>query len=646
MQKPGVFAISAVAGMGGVGKTELAIKYAWEHEADYPGGICWLSARESKESNLAVEIVHFAQLYMKLKVPQNNLQGKLLNPTEQVAWCWQNWKPLEGLVLVILDDVTNLETCREFLPKGKRFCVLMTTRLRNLDTNIQEIPLDVLSPQEALELLTALVGEKLIQKELQTAKELCEWFGYLPLGLELIGRYLAKKPPHWTLAKMLQRLEEQRLEDEAINHCQQQTLSTAQRGVLAAFELSWLELNPMTQLVGKLLSLFAPDIFRWEWVESASSLLNLSSTEIETANQQLYDRHLIVWVEDKDTDVCYKIHPLIRKFLKVKLDADFEQADALKQQFCRVMVNDSKLVPQSPTQDVTLRVNTAVPHIVEAATRLNEWLKDEDFCYPFVALGRFYADQGIYHKAEYWYKQYLSVSQTRFGEEHIEVACSLNNLALLYCKQGRYIDAQPLFQRALELNERLSKEMYPYVATTLNNLGLLYCEQGRPFEAEPLFQKALAIREESLGKDHPEIATILNNLAYFYFSLDEYNKAKKLLEKALKIREKSIERNPVALAIILNNLAHIYEYQERYMKAKDLYNEALEIRTSFLGDKHLDVAQSLNNLGVVHAKQKRYEEAKFLLKQALEIFDKCVGDRHRYTVSTRASLSNICDDQS
>jgi hypothetical protein len=73
--------------MGGVGKTELATQYASTHEADYPGGICWLNARDT---NLAAEILQFAQLYMNLEVPQE-LGARPLNLEEQVAWCWQNW---------------------------------------------------------------------------------------------------------------------------------------------------------------------------------------------------------------------------------------------------------------------------------------------------------------------------------------------------------------------------------------------------------------------------------------------------------------------------------------------------------------------------------------------------------------------------
>jgi hypothetical protein len=237
-------AVSAVAGMGGVGKTELVIRYARQHEADYPGGICWLNARDS---NLAAEIVLFAQNKMSLEVPQK-LGERPLNLKEQVEWCWQHWQPADGIVLVVLDDVTDLRSCREVLPRANRFRVLMTTRLRRIDTNFVEISLDVLSADKALELLASVLGERdrRVQREQQTAEKLCEWLGYLPLGLELVGRYLAEDPD-LSLAEMLERLKAQRLQDEAIDLDEQQlqnTFSTAQRGVRAAFELSWQELDP------------------------------------------------------------------------------------------------------------------------------------------------------------------------------------------------------------------------------------------------------------------------------------------------------------------------------------------------------------------------------------------------------------------
>jgi hypothetical protein len=135
---------------------------------------------------------------------------------------------------------------------------------------------------------------------LSDALQLCEWLGYLPLGLELVGRYLAEDPD-LSLAEMLERLKAQRLEDEAIDLDEQQlqnTFSTAQRGVRAAFELSWQELDPVTQRVAQFLSLFAPTVFLWEWVASATELFNCAKSEINAAKKQLYKRHLIGRVEE------------------------------------------------------------------------------------------------------------------------------------------------------------------------------------------------------------------------------------------------------------------------------------------------------------------------------------------------------------
>lgn len=314
--------------MGGVGKTELAIKYAREHQDDYPGGICWLSARDA---NLPGQILLFAQLSLNLKVPQQDWRGNPLTLAQQVAWCWQQWQPPQGRVLVVLDDVTDWKLCRGMLPTDNRFCVLMTTRLRRLDPNFVELPLDVLPQAEALQLLTAILGEndRRLQRESETAKELCQWLGYLPLGLELVGRYLVEDPD-LSLAEMLQRLS---LQDEAIDKSEADldaTEMTARRGVKAAFELSWKELNLISQRIGQLLSLFKPTVIPWELVTFSSETQSLGWTkeEINSAKKELYKLSLIERIDNKK----YKIHPLLRYFFQAKL-ADSEQAAALTETF-------------------------------------------------------------------------------------------------------------------------------------------------------------------------------------------------------------------------------------------------------------------------------------------------------------------------
>ncbi|MGB5960177.1 MAG: tetratricopeptide repeat protein, partial [Coleofasciculaceae cyanobacterium] len=571
LQKANV-AVSAVAGMGGVGKTELAIRYARDHEADYPGGICWLNGRES---NLAAGIIQFAQLYMNLEVPQKRGESPL-NLTEQVQWCWQNWQPVDGIVLVVLDDVTDLKSCRGVLPTANRFRVLMTTRLRGLDSNFVELPLNVLSPDAALELLTALVGERRVVGAQCLAPLLCEWLGYLPLGLELVGRYLAEDPD-LSLAEMLERLKATPgLQDEAIDpddEQMQETFSTAQRGVRAAFELSWQELEPVTQRVAEYLSLYAPTVFAWEWIASDTELFNCSESEINKAKKQLYKRHLIERVEEREGG--YKIHPLIREFLQGKLEAS-EQKDEFRQAFAAALVEIAKEIPEPPTLEFIQLVKEWIPHLEEVAQNMTDALRDDDLVWPFVGLGRFYQGQGLYALAEPWRKQCLELSQRLLGENHPDVAASLNNLALLYDSQGRYEQAEPLLVQALELRKDLLGENHPDVAQSLNNLAALYRSQGRYEQAEPLLVQALELCQRLLGENHPSVATSLNNLAELYRSQGRYEQAEPLYLQALELWKRLLGEDHPNVATSLNNLAALYRSQGRYEQAEPLYLQALE----------------------------------------------------------------------
>ena len=95
MQTGTAIAISAVSGMGGIGKTELAAQYALQQRdmGTYPGGICWVKARE----DLKPQLVLFAQSHLGLSIPED------LELPEQVAYCWRNWRP--GQTLLVFDDV-------------------------------------------------------------------------------------------------------------------------------------------------------------------------------------------------------------------------------------------------------------------------------------------------------------------------------------------------------------------------------------------------------------------------------------------------------------------------------------------------------------------------------------------------------------
>lgn len=597
--------ISAVAGMGGVGKTELARKYAIDREADYPGGICWLRARDT---NLAAGIIQFVQLQMGLEVPQKDFHGNTLTLHQQVTWCWQNWQPSQGLVLIVFDDVTNFEDFSELLPTNKRFRVLMTTRLRNLDRKIEEIPLDVLSQNETLELLRSIIGEKKVNKELAIATELCRWLGYLPLGIELVGRNFLKKPPHWTLREMLEQLKQRRLDNSA---------------VFAAFELSWVELNPQTQKIAVLLSLFATDIFVWEWVELTAQLLNWDKLDVELAIEQLYQRHLVQCIEEKN--ICYyKIHPLIQEFLQIK-SIDISEINELKQAFSNTFATIARSINYPPTLTVINSVKNAIPHLMEVTDNLIDRVSDENLYWAFTGLVRFYGEQGLYELAESWCKRCVSTIKSRLGDKHPDFAGSLNNLAGVYISQGKYEAAEPLYLEALELRKQILGEHHPYFASSLNNLAELYKAQGKYEAAESLYLETLELRKQ---QNHPCYAASLSNLAGLYKLQGKYELAEILYLKALEIEKHRPEKNDRNIVDSLNRLAELYRSQERYTEAEPIFIESLELGKRIHGENHPNNAIVLNNLALLKYDQADYEKAEKFALQSLELDKLFLGKAH------------------
>ena len=637
-------AISAVSGMGGVGKSELALEYAWEYINDYSGGICWLNVRDR---NLASEIIQFIQLQMDLEVPQK-LQGNTLTLEEQVEWCWKNWKPPEGSVLVIFDDVTEYKDINKLLPRinNQRFKLLITTRRLGLDNKIVDIPLDVLCEDDALSLLRKILGEQdsRIEDELQTAKELCKWLGYLPLGLELVGRYL-EQDPDLSIAEVLEELQSERLEYEALNISEEELESTeitARLGVSAAFNLTWEKLDSKTKEIGELLSLFAPDTIAWKYVESVSESLNWKKTDVRKAKKQLYGRNLIKRLEEQEAS--YQIHPLIREFLKTKLQAS-SQINEFKQAFASTLIEIGKTIPFEPTLEVINSVKNAIPHLTEVAQNQLDVVSDENLRSVFSSLGNFYQGRGLYVSAEPWHQQCVLEVKSRLGENDPNYAKSLNNLGILYRRMGRYDSAEPIFIQAVDLIKQLLGENHPHTATCLNNLGNLYLDMGKYDSAESIFIQAVELRKQLFGENHPDTAQSLNNLANLYLNMGEYDSAEPVFIQAVKLRKHLLGENHPDTAQSLNNLANLYLGMERYDKAKRIYKQALKLRKHLLGESHPDTAESLNGLAVLYHSIGRYDEAEPLHKQALELRKELLGENHPHTAESLNNLANLYNNQ-
>lgn len=350
---------------------------------------------------------------------------------------------------------------------------MMTSRIRpNPVSGIKGIDLDVLDENSALDLLRSLVGDhekpleqKRIDREIEIAEQLCEWLGYLPLGLELVGSYLAHSED-MELKELWEELNDEKLKADALEGIEGELRTPM--GVIKAFQLSWQSLSDQAKELGYRLSLFTSADIAWEWVEG------LFPQDQHKIVRKIRDKELLKFSLLQETgDKSYKLHPLIREFFIAK-QGEIENIDECKRDFCRVMVAIAQQIPQTVTLSVITSVTPVIPHLKEVAEKLIDWVEDEDVIWPNEGLGRFYQGQSVYSKAEKYYKQSVKVTQRRLGDNHPSVAISYNNLAGLYDEMGRYGEAEPMYHKALEIRLEQLGDSHPDIAQSYNNLALLY----------------------------------------------------------------------------------------------------------------------------------------------------------------------------
>jgi tetratricopeptide (TPR) repeat protein len=482
--------------MGGIGKTTLARRYVHQHREDYPGGIWWVSV-----SRLVTQVLEYAGKSIGLeKLHQDWSEAQIV---QHYLARWELLLPERKLL--VLDDVGEYKDVKHFLPQQGAFQVLMTTRVR-MQPPVDCLHLEVLQPKAALDLLRQLMADdERLQADISSAEELCKWLGYLPLGIELVSRYLAETSG--SVAAVLAQLQRNDLAAKPITTVSDEM--AYELNVQAAIDLSWKTLDDEAKQVALLLGLFALAPIKADWV--VASLPNDDEAEVrDCLDQQLVKRSLL----NRDAE-GYRLHGLVRAFLKTKraVAERTEQALALQRGFAEAMTAIAKTIPQTATLAHQMRVTGAVPHLEEVAEWLTAVLEVDDKTWCCEGLARYYESLNRWVETERCRKRSLEISKSELGDRHPSTATSLNNLAFLYSSQGLYAEAEPLYVQALEISKTELGDRHPDTATSLNNLASLYYNTDRLAEAANLMAETLSIFEEVIGPNHPNTLIARNNLA-------------------------------------------------------------------------------------------------------------------------------------
>jgi len=253
-------------------------------------------------------------------------------------------------------------------------------------------------------------------------------------------------------------------------------------------------------------------------------------------------------------------------------------------------------------------------------------------------MGEVYQRLGAFDAAAPLLEHSLTLRRELSGVPPLDVAASLNSLAVLRQETGAYATADSLFRAALAIQEEQRGPDDPVVATTLHNWGTLLHFQGHYDRADALFQRALAIRTAQFGEADLQTASTLNEIATLRFEQDDLDGAEALYRQTLDVRQAHFDGDHPDLAASLNNLAMVLRHKSQFDEAEVRYREALAMRERLYDGPHPDVAHTLNHLARLYSNMGDYATAEPIARRALAMRIEVFGEAH---VETTASMGNL-----
>ena len=273
---------------------------------------------------------------------------------------------------------------------------------------------------------------------------------------------------------------------------------------------------------------------------------------------------------------------------------------------------------------------------------LEKRLKDtEQLATVYNNLGYAYGGLGDHRKALEFMLKALGIREKVLPPEHPDLAKSYNNVGLTYGDLGDHSKALEFQLKALKIQEKVLPPEHPDLATSYNNVGVTYSAMGDHKKALEFKLKALEIRENVLPPEHPHLATSYNNVGHTYGELGDHSKALEFQLKALEIREKVLPPEHPDLAISYSSVSCTYSELGDTEKDLEYGLKALKIQEKVLPPEHPSLATSYNNVGITYAYMEDFPKAVEYVEKALAIREKVLPPTHPYIASTKQSIANI-----
>ncbi|KAL5087837.1 hypothetical protein Trisim1_007488 [Trichoderma cf. simile WF8] len=660
----------ALVGLGGVGKSQLAIEFAHRLADKHKNvWVFWIHAATQERVQEGFRLIADA-----VKLPGRK------QPQADIPLLVKNWLSIKrhGRWVIILDSADDSEVLYStdqsghskrplaaYIPKSRNGSIVLTTRNRGLATKLTgghkyTIDVDTMSEADALTLLEKKMGSPLSPLDAGSAKDLVKALEYIPLAISQAAAYIQARGPRSSIEKYLAEFRKSERESTKLLNYEANDMGRDEETsntVLRTWAMSFDYIRSRQHSAADLLSFMC--FFDRQgipaWVLKDSTRRSKSLDEIENLEPQTG--------EDPDSDVeigfeediltlrnfCliavneegneFEMHRLVQLSIKSWLKA-FGLYETFMQQYITQMAASfptAEYENWAVCQDLFAHVQAALDY------RPNENML-EDWATLCHNGGMYAYDRGRYNIAEQMANKSKRAFERKFGKDH---ECTLKSIWLLtsiISLQGRWDEAE---EPQVQLMERYRIKFgadHPDTLGIMSTLAVTHWNQERWDEAEELGVKVLEARKKTLGTDHPDTLRAMNNLASTYREQGRLNEAEKLLVQATEVYKNTLGIDHPDTLMSIISLESTYRNQERWDEAEELGVKVLESCKKALGIDHPDTLLSMHNLALTYRAQDRLNEAEKLLVQLIEIYKNTIGIDHPDTVMSMTALAYTWKD--
>lgn len=609
----------AIHGMGGVGKTQLAIEYAYRHQSEYD--IVWWIPSE-RPGQIGQSLVELARRLGLTTSSEINVAGPAVREALREGHPYSRW-------MLIFDNADSPEQVRPYFPTGGSGTILVTSRNRRWGLVGGSLEVDVFTREESKELLRGS-GPVLADEE---AEELAKALGDLPLALVQAAA--------WRAETGMPASEYLRLFESKKN----ELLETApppdyQLPVAAAWNVSldYLETrSPAALRLLQLCSYFAPDPISRKILSSrgnSSSFPELDAAlndpmKLARAIREI-NRYSLARIDHRTNSI--EMHRLVQHVLINRMSP--QEQNRMRESAHSLMAAAD---PQTPTDPKSWdRYAELYTHVMasDALTSDQSWTREL-----VINIAKYLYHWGDHEVAVDFSESAWSTWLELFGEEDEQTLLMGQWLTWMYWTVGRYREASDLVERIRRVYDRIAAPDSESALDAIQTEAGVRRAEGRFLDGAELDRIAYERAVRAFGEDDPVTLNIAHNLGVSLRLTGAFREALDLDRKTWGLKLRVFGRDEQRSLITENSIAVDVRETGDYIGARQLQESALAAFRDLFGSRYPGTIDTVRELGIACRKAGDHVHALNYAIEAHEAFTRRYGETHPRSLSSALSLA-------